>query len=173
MIKYPWTNLNQLNLNWIVSQIGSIKSVFRDITATAHNIPAGSDATVTVTGGDTTPFDFDFGIPLASVDNPDYFIIDTNGNSTISTVTVYRWGKLGIIYINSSITLAVGSETVATLPTGCKPLTAFNTLLLPANDATLPTIYFNVDINGTMRISTQTAVTSSFYRAMIPYIITV
>ena len=172
MIKYPWTNLNQLNLNWIVSQIGSIKSVFRDITAQAFNLPAGSEASVTVTGGDTTPFNFNFGIPLASVDDPD-FIIMSPSSGIIPTLTIYRWGRLGIIYINSSITLPVGNEAVATLPAGYKPLTAFNTLLIPANDATKPSLYFNVDASGNMRVSTQTAVTTTFYRAMIPYIITV
>ena len=64
---YPWTNLHELNLNWILSQIRQLTkqvSKFVNLTASAHSVPYGSDPTVDVTGGTgNDPYNLDFGIP--------------------------------------------------------------------------------------------------------------
>ena len=64
---YPWTNLHELNLNWVLNQIKKLsKQVTNvvDMTATAHSLPGTSDPTVDVTGGNgDEPYNFDFGIP--------------------------------------------------------------------------------------------------------------
>lgn len=64
---YPWTNLHELNLNWILNQIRQLTkqvSKFVNLTASAHSIPYGEDPTVDVTGGTgNDPYNLDFGIP--------------------------------------------------------------------------------------------------------------
>ena len=64
---YPWTNLHELNLNWILNQIRQLTkqvSKFVNLTASAHSIPYGNDPTVDVTGGTgNDPYNLDFGIP--------------------------------------------------------------------------------------------------------------
>ena len=64
---YPWTNLHELNLNWILNQIRQLtKQVSKlvNLTATAHSVPYGTDPTVDVTGGTgNDPYNLDFGIP--------------------------------------------------------------------------------------------------------------
>lgn len=64
---YPWTNLHELNLNWILNQIRQLTkqvSKFINLTASAHSVPYGTDPTVNVTGGTgDTPYNLDFGIP--------------------------------------------------------------------------------------------------------------
>lgn len=64
---YPWTNLHELNLNWILSQIRQLTkqvSKFVNLTASAHSVPYGTDPTVDVTGGTgNDPYNLDFGIP--------------------------------------------------------------------------------------------------------------
>ncbi len=64
---YPWTNLHELNLNWILNQIRQLTkqvSKFVNLTATAHSVPYGTDPTVDVTGGTgNDPYNLDFGIP--------------------------------------------------------------------------------------------------------------
>ena len=66
---YPWTNLHELNLNWILNQIRQLTkqiSKLVNLTATAHSVPYGEDPTVTVTGGTgSDPYNLDFGIPEA------------------------------------------------------------------------------------------------------------
>ena len=65
--KYPWTNLHELNLDWLLGQIRQLTKQIAKITgltATAHSLPGASDPTVDVTGGTgDTPYNFDFGIP--------------------------------------------------------------------------------------------------------------
>lgn len=65
--QFPWTNLHELNLDWILSQIQQLtKQVakFVNLTASAHSVPYGSDPTVDVTGGTgNDPYNLDFGIP--------------------------------------------------------------------------------------------------------------
>ena len=65
--KYPWTNLHELNLDWILSQIRQLTkqiAKFTGLTATAHSVPYGSDPTVDITGGTgNDPYNLDFGIP--------------------------------------------------------------------------------------------------------------
>ena len=65
--KYPWTNLHELNLDWILSQIRQLTkqiAKFTGLTASAHSVPYGSDPTVDVTGGTgNDPYNLDFGIP--------------------------------------------------------------------------------------------------------------
>ena len=64
---YPWTNLHELNLNWILNQIRKLSKQVTNVvgmTATAHSLPGASDPTVDVTGGvGDDPYNFDFGIP--------------------------------------------------------------------------------------------------------------
>ena len=64
---YPWTNLHELNLNWILNQIRQLtKQVSKivNLTASAHSVPYGTDPTVDVTGGTgNDPYNIDFGIP--------------------------------------------------------------------------------------------------------------
>ena len=65
--KYPWTNLHELNLDWILSQIRQLTTQiakFTGLTASAHSVPYGSDPTVDITGGTgNDPYNLDFGIP--------------------------------------------------------------------------------------------------------------
>lgn len=65
--KYPWTNLHELNLDWILSQIRQLTkqiAKFTGLTATAHSVPYGTDPTVDITGGTgNDPYNLDFGIP--------------------------------------------------------------------------------------------------------------
>ena len=65
--KYPWTNLHELNLDWILSQIRQLTkqiAKFTGLTASAHSVPYGSDPTVDITGGTgNDPYNLDFGIP--------------------------------------------------------------------------------------------------------------
>ena len=86
---YPWTNLHELNLNWILSQIKQITrqiANFAGLTATAHTLPQNEDPTVTLTGGTgNTPYNFDFGIPASP-------------SSTVSTVN----GQSGDVVITAS-----------------------------------------------------------------------
>ena len=64
---YPWTNLHELNLNWVLNQIRKLSKQVTNVigmTATAHSLPGASDPTVDVTGGTgDDPYNFDFGIP--------------------------------------------------------------------------------------------------------------
>lgn len=65
--KYPWTNLHELNLDWILSQIRQLTkqiAKFTGLTASVHSVPYGSDPTVDITGGTgNDPYNLDFGIP--------------------------------------------------------------------------------------------------------------
>ena len=84
---YPWTNLHELNLNWILSQIKQITrqiANFAGLTATAHTIPQNEDPTVTLTGGTgNTPYNFDFGIPAS----PASTVTTVNGQSGDVVIT--------------------------------------------------------------------------------------
>lgn len=86
---YPWTNLHELNLNWLLSQIKQITrqvANFTGLTATSHALPQNADPTVTLTGGTgNTPYNFDFGIPASP-------------SSTVSTVN----GQSGDVVITAS-----------------------------------------------------------------------
>lgn len=68
--KYPWTNLHELNLDWILSQIRQLTkqiAKFTGLTASAHSVPYGTDPTVDITGGaGNEPYNLDFGIPEAA-----------------------------------------------------------------------------------------------------------
>ena len=65
--RYPWTNLHELNLDWVLGQIRQLSKQIAKVTgltATAHSLPGASDPTVDVTGGTgDNPYNFDFGIP--------------------------------------------------------------------------------------------------------------
>lgn len=65
--KYPWTNLHELNLDWILGQMRQLTKQIAKITgltASAHSVPYGSDPTVDLTGGTgNDPYNIDFGIP--------------------------------------------------------------------------------------------------------------
>ena len=87
--KYPWTNLHELNLDWILGQIRQItKQIanFTGMTASAHALPSNADPTVELTGGSgNEPYNFDFGLPSAPA-------------STVSTVN----GQSGDVVITAS-----------------------------------------------------------------------
>lgn len=68
--KYPYSNFQELNLDWILQELKDLTDqweVFEDqftgVTADAQTVPYGSGASVTVTGGGATPYNFDFNIP--------------------------------------------------------------------------------------------------------------
>lgn len=65
--KYPWTNLHELNLDWILGQMRQLTkqiAKFTGLTASAHSVPYGTDPTVNITGGTgNDPYNLDFGIP--------------------------------------------------------------------------------------------------------------
>ena len=68
--RYPYTNFQEMNLDWILQQMKDLtdewavfENQYQGITAEASTVPYGMGASVTVTGGDGTPFNFDFSIP--------------------------------------------------------------------------------------------------------------
>ena len=68
--RYPYTSFQELNLDWILQQLKDLtdewavfENQYQGITAEASTVPYGMGASVTVTGGDGTPFNFDFDIP--------------------------------------------------------------------------------------------------------------
>ena len=79
--KYPWTNLHELNLDWILGQIRQLTkqlAKFTGLTASAHPLPSNADPTVEVTGGTgNDPYNLDFGIPSA----PTSTVSTVNGQS--------------------------------------------------------------------------------------------
>lgn len=87
--KYPWTNLHELNLDWILSQIRQLTkqiAKFTGLTASAHSVPYGSDPTVDVTGGTgNDPYNLDFGIPESA-------------SSAVNTVN----GQIGDVVLTAS-----------------------------------------------------------------------
>lgn len=67
MIRWPWTSLQALNLDWILSTLKSVvekvNAYSENITASATTGAAGTNASVTVTGDLDTGLDFAFMIP--------------------------------------------------------------------------------------------------------------
>lgn len=67
MIRWPWTNLHELNLDWILAKmkelIEKVEAYGDHVTASATTGAAGTDASVTVTGDLDTGLDFAFTIP--------------------------------------------------------------------------------------------------------------
>lgn len=67
MIRWPWTSLQSLNLDWILAKmkelIEKVDAYADNVTASATTGPAGSSASVTVTGDLDTGLDFAFTIP--------------------------------------------------------------------------------------------------------------
>ena len=67
MIRWPWTNLQSLNLDWILATLKDLKQKVEDyatsVTAGAITGPEGSSANVVVTGDLDTGLDFAFTIP--------------------------------------------------------------------------------------------------------------
>lgn len=68
--RYPYTSFQELNLDWLLQQMKDLtdewavfENQYQGITAEASTVPYGMGASVTVTGGDGTPFNFDFSIP--------------------------------------------------------------------------------------------------------------
>ena len=68
--RYPYTSFQELNLDWILQELKdlteeweSFEGQYEGITAEAQTVPYGDGASVTVTGGDGQPFNFDFSIP--------------------------------------------------------------------------------------------------------------
>ena len=68
--RYPYTNFQEMNLDWILQQLKDLtdewitfENQYQGITASAQTVPYGVGASVTVSGGSGTPFNFDFDIP--------------------------------------------------------------------------------------------------------------
>ena len=68
--RYPYTNFQEMNLDWILQQLKDLtdewvafENQYQGITANAQTVPYGVGASVTVSGGSGTPFNFDFNIP--------------------------------------------------------------------------------------------------------------
>ena len=68
--KYPYTNFHEMNLDWILQELKDLtdewadfENTYKGITANATSVPYGEGASVSVSGGDGTPFNFDFNIP--------------------------------------------------------------------------------------------------------------
>lgn len=97
--KYPYSNFQELNLDWILQELKDLTDqweVFEDqftgVTADAQTVPYGSGASVTVTGGGATPYNFDFDIPagqdLTITGQPQ---IRYNTSSDVSTIPGGTW----------------------------------------------------------------------------------
>lgn len=68
MIRWPWTNLHELNLDWILSKMKELierVDAFGDqiTVGSVETLPAGQAASVTITGGLDDGLTFDFQIP--------------------------------------------------------------------------------------------------------------
>lgn len=67
MIRWPWTSLQALNLDWILAKmkelIEKVDAFAEHVTASATTGAAGTNASVTVTGDLDTGLDFAFTIP--------------------------------------------------------------------------------------------------------------
>lgn len=68
--RYPYTDFQQLNLDWILQELKELtdewaqfEGQYEGITANAQTVPYGAGASVVVTGGSGSPFNFDFNIP--------------------------------------------------------------------------------------------------------------
>lgn len=68
--RYPYTDFQQLNLDWILQELKELtdewaqfEGQYEGITANAQTVPYGAGASVAVTGGSGSPFNFDFNIP--------------------------------------------------------------------------------------------------------------
>ena len=96
--KYPYSNFQELNLDWILQELKDLTDqweVFEDqftgVTANAQTVPYGSGASVTVTGGGATPYNFDFDIPagkdLGLTGQPSVKYQTSNDISTIPSGT--------------------------------------------------------------------------------------
>ena len=96
--KYPYSNFQELNLDWILQELKDLTDqweVFEDqftgVTANAQTVPYGNGASVTVTGGGATPYNFDFDIPagkdLGLVGQPSVKYQTSNDISTIPSGT--------------------------------------------------------------------------------------
>ena len=96
--KYPYSNFQELNLDWILQELKDLTDkwdVFEDqftgMTANAQTVPYGNGASVTVTGGGATPYNFDFDIPagkdLGLVGQPSVKYQTSNDISTIPSGT--------------------------------------------------------------------------------------
>lgn len=67
MIRWPWTNLHELNLDWIIRKMKeleeAVKAYTTNVTASATTGAPGSSASATVTGDLNEGLDFTFTIP--------------------------------------------------------------------------------------------------------------
>ena len=137
--KYPWTNLHELNLDWILSQIRQLTkqiAKFTGLTASAHSVPYGSDPTVDVTGGTgNDPYNLDFGIP----DSASSAVNTVNGQSgdVVLTASDIGLGNVDNVQQYSAtnpppypVTSVNGQTGDVTVPDGVKqtaPLTPTST----------------------------------------------
>lgn len=97
--KYPYSNFQELNLDWILQELKDLtdqwdafEDQFTGMTADAQTVPYGSGASVTVTGGGSIPYNFDFDIPagqdLTITGQPQ---IRYNTSADVSTIPGGTW----------------------------------------------------------------------------------
>ena len=97
--KYPYSNFQELNLDWILQELKDLtdkwdafEDQFTGMTADAQTVPYGNGASVTVTGGGSIPYNFDFDIPagqdLTLTGQPQ---IRYNTSADVSTIPGGTW----------------------------------------------------------------------------------
>lgn len=91
---FPWTNLHELNLDWMLSKFKQFIGDFTGTTATVELIPTSEQPSVEVTGGELDddtdiidPFTFKFKLP-----------INSSGGGAVNSVN----GQVGDVVINKS-----------------------------------------------------------------------
>ena len=168
---YPWTNLHELNLNWILNQIRQLTkqvSKFVNLTASAHSIPYGNDPTVDVTGGTgNDPYNLDFGIP----ESASSAVNTVNGQSgdVVLTASDIGLGNVDNVqqysatnpppYPVTSVNTQTGAVTLGTLVDVSASLTATADLTIEeaycAKIGQLVTYYIAININASTPASTE------------------
>ena len=94
---FPYTNTHELNLDWILEELkklteewATFENQYQGITASASTVPYGNGASVTVTGGGDTPFNFSFEIPAGKNISINSTIMKY-GSSSSGTVQPGTW----------------------------------------------------------------------------------
>ena len=92
--QFPWTNLHELNLDWMLSKFKQFIGDFTGTTATVELIPTSEQPSVEVTGGELDddtdiidPFTFKFKLP-----------INSSGGGAVNSVN----GQVGDVVIDKS-----------------------------------------------------------------------
>lgn len=105
IIKWPFTNLHTLNLNWILEKMKEleekVKSYATNVSASATTGAAGSQASATVTGDLDSGLNFSFTIPRGAT-GPEGPTGPTGPAGAISNV------KYGTVYLNRDGSIPAG-----------------------------------------------------------------